>query len=96
MIQSYTSDEIFKYRMLEYLNKSYKLITIMATNGCFALNAVVFVDLYLTLNNPFYPRNKRVIYYYLFTFVVMMVVLVTTIYSFRTDGVYPKIYDDRI
>jgi hypothetical protein len=36
------------------------------------LNCVVIVDLYLTLRNPFYPRNKRIVPYSTIVVVFML------------------------
>ena len=38
----------------------------------YVFNAIIFVDLYLTLKNPFYPREKRTMYYYLLTACAML------------------------
>ena len=45
-------------------------------------NCLINIDLYLTLKNPFYPREKRVLKYYI-------ILIATLVYSVVSE-VYPR------
>ena len=48
----------------------------MSTYLQISCNSLIFLDLYFTLRNPFYPRAKRVSVYYIFlAFVVVFTIL---------------------
>jgi hypothetical protein len=47
-------------------------ITIFALNLSVTLNALVYLDLYLTLKNPFYERKARIKWYWLTTVIMLM------------------------
>jgi len=58
-----------------------------------AANSIIFIDLYLTLKNPFYPREKRVSRYNLFLLVVFIFSAINIIYSIVTAGTNLNLYD---
>ena len=45
-------------------------ITIFALNLSVTLNAIVYLDLYLTLKNPFYDRKARIKWYWLIVIIM--------------------------
>ena len=47
-------------------------ITIFALNLSVTLNALVYLDLYLTLKNPFYERKARIKWYWLTVTIMLM------------------------
>ena len=57
-----------------------------------SLDLIIFLDLYLTLRNPFYPRKKRIISYHFFNLLVMLIVIFVTIYSLTEQGVSIETY----
>lgn len=54
----------------------YLSLTLMMTS-----NFIIYLDLYLTIKNPFFPRDKRVKYYIIFIvfmFLLMLIMLLLT------------------
>ena len=49
------------------------------------LNTSIFVDLYLTLKNPFYPRENRIKYYHLFTFCYSTLIYLDIIFDITSS-----------
>ena len=58
-----------------------------------AANSIIFIDLYLTLKNPFYPREKRVSKYNAFLLVVFVFSAINIIVSIIADGTNLNMYD---
>ena len=58
-----------------------------------AANSIIFMDLYLTLKNPFYPREKRVAKYNIFLMVVFLFSAINIIYSIVAEGTNLNLYD---
>jgi hypothetical protein len=50
---------MIKYKIFETVYYSWKLLTTVSAYLTLAANSLVFIDLYLTIRNPFYPRKKR-------------------------------------
>lgn len=50
---------MIKYKIFETVYYSWKLLTTISAYMTLASNSLVFIDLYLTIRNPFYPRKKR-------------------------------------
>jgi len=48
------------------LLKNFRMFLIVCVQMTFAINSIIFLDLWLTLRNPFYPRGRRAKWYYLF------------------------------
>jgi hypothetical protein len=71
----------------------HKVLVIASTYLQFAANSVILVDLYLTLKNPFYPRNKRVPVYNIFLLLVFIFILTNIIYAFIYDEISLNLYD---
>jgi hypothetical protein len=53
-------DVFDEYTNMVKLKKIWQFLSIIPIYLSLGLNWVVMIDLYLTLNNPFYPRKKRV------------------------------------
>lgn len=58
-----------------------------------AANSIIFIDLYLTLKNPFYPREKRVFSYKIFLLVVFLFSGTNILYSIIYEGTNLNLYD---
>mmetsp|Transcript_20690 Transcript_20690/g.31680 ORF Transcript_20690/g.31680 Transcript_20690/m.31680 type:complete len:125 (+) Transcript_20690:633-1007(+) len=54
------------------LVRNWRTITILSIFIALGTMSIVFFDLYLTLKNPFYPREKRKPYYYTYMFILMV------------------------
>jgi hypothetical protein len=39
------------------------------------INCLIFVDLYLTLRNPFFPRKRRMVFYYLSASIIFTLIV---------------------
>ena len=74
-----------KYLTLRVLIIAWKVIVISVSFLNIACNSILFFDMYLTLKNPFYPRKKRVLYYYIFLTVVLLASLTNIIYSIYSN-----------
>jgi len=46
----------------------------MLTYSTMTLNLFTFIDLYLVMQNPFYPAEKRIKKYYIFSFIIALAV----------------------
>ena len=78
----------FRYQLI-----TWKVLTIITTYMHLAANSIIFIDLYLTLKNPFYPREKRVAKYNIFILVVFIFSAINIIYSIVTAGTNLNLYD---
>lgn len=50
------------------------------------INGALFLDLYLIMRNPFYPRSSRETRYYLIIFVIFLLELALISYQVHTHG----------
>ena len=58
----------------------------------FTVHGLIFLDLYLTIRNPFYPRSRRNRLYKMISINIMMVSVSTLIYSFFGEGTSVDLY----
>lgn len=58
-----------------------------------AYNSMIFIDLWLSLRNPFYPRRKRRKYYNLATITLLIYVFIILITNERKLGTTLNLYD---
>ena len=58
-----------------------------------AADGLILVDLYLTLKNPFYPREKRMLAYDIFLLLVFLTSCIISIYDILTAGTKLNLYD---
>ena len=74
-------DEIFQHMVV-----SWKLITIVTSVLDITINSLIFLDLDLTITNPFYPRSKRVKYYIAIVFFVLLYFTYIFVLSYNGNG----------
>lgn len=79
--------------MFRFFIISWKTIVIVSTYLYIVANSIVFVDLYLTLRNPFYPRKKRVIRYKIFLLLIMGITLGLQLWSILKNQTSINLYD---
>jgi hypothetical protein len=60
---------------------------------CIIVNSCIFIDLYLTIKNPFFPRSKRCRWYATTTIVVCLVFTTILIESISELGTGMTLYD---
>ena len=82
-----------KFNWFRRLLISWKVTTILSTYLGIVVNSIIFIDLFLTLNNPFFPRKKRMIKYRLIVMTVVLAISVTLTYSIINDGTSVNLYD---
>ena len=78
----------WKYKIFKQFIISWKVMVITLTYLHLGANSIIFIDLYLTLRNPFYPRKKRVWKYRLFLsniFVFCLFIMLQSIFSYKTS-----------
>ena len=85
-----SKDSYYYYR---YQLITWKVATIISTYMHLAANSIIFIDLYLTLKNPFYPREKRVSKYNIFLLVVFIFSAINILYSIGNKGTNLNLYD---
>ena len=83
----------FKQESLTILLSSWKFITFTSMYVQITANSIIFYDLYLTLNNPFYPRYKRVKWYFFGFFVLNFTIIASFSNNFINNGSSIKLYD---
>ena len=64
----------------------WKPLVIVAQFLNMSLNTIVFIDLFLTMRNPFYPRKKRNPLYKIFAMFIMVLVATIIVYGRITRG----------
>ena len=74
----------------------FKPLSIFSTYLYFSLNSIVFIDLYLTIRNPFYRRTKRYPLYLSILFMVMSVTTATLVYGTIKYGATVTIYEEKL
>jgi len=72
---------------------SWKITVIVSTYMAITANAIVFVDLYLSLTNPFFPRTKRMLSYYILMGLVTIWTITILINSISDNGTNINLYD---
>ena len=82
-----------RFRIFRFFIISWKTIVIVSTYLYIVANSIVFVDLYLTLRNPFYPRKKRVIRYKIFLLLIMGITLGLQLWSILKNQTSINLYD---
>jgi hypothetical protein len=87
----FTSKSSYLYFRFQLI--TWKDTTMISTYMHLAANSIIFMDLYLTLKNPFYPREKRVTKYNIFLMVVFFFSAINIIYSIETSGTNLNLYD---
>ena len=65
------ADQEMKYFVFRMLIRIWNTISVLSIFLSLIMSSVVFLDLYFTLKNPFYPREKRNPYFILFTLILM-------------------------
>ena len=73
-----------RYTIFKQFIISWKVMVITFTYLHLGANGVIFIDLYLTLRNPFYPRKKRVWKYRIFLLMVLAFSLIIMLDSIFT------------
>ena len=68
----------------------WKLIIIGSTYLCLTANSIAFLDLYLSLKNPFYPRSKRQPMYLSMLAVIMLITSILLYHSLKRYGTSVK------
>ena len=87
----FSSKESYLYYRYQLI--TWKVATIISTYMHLAANSIIFIDLYLTLKNPFYPREKRVSRYNIFLLVVFIFSAINILYSIISQGTNLNLYD---
>ena len=85
-------DIFFSFKTLLIM---WKTICISMTYMQLTANSIIFIDLYLTLKNPFYPRKKRMLAYNLILIVVMIISSSTLLLSIANEGTSLNLYDSK-
>lgn len=80
---------------IKVLIKSHRTLRNLAVNLDLLLNSLVFIDLYLTMKNPFYQREKRKKWFFLIAFLSMMTLLIYDIvhYSSYSGSIVALAFD---
>ena len=82
-----------KYLIFKQFIISWKVMVITFTYLHLGANSVIFIDLYLTLKNPFYPRKKRVWKYRIFLLMILVFALINMLKSIFTYQTSLNLYD---
>ena len=82
-----------KYLIFKQFIISWKVMVITFTYLHLGANSVIFIDLYLTLRNPFYPRKKRVWKYRIFLLMILIFALINMLKSIFTYQTSLNLYD---
>jgi hypothetical protein len=90
-------DEYFtpeeSYAIFKQYIINWKVMVIVLTYLHLCANSILFIDLYLTLKNPFYPRHKRVIKYKIFLFTVFFCSMFNILWSIFRNRTSINLYD---
>lgn len=71
----------------------WKVLFYVGTLLQIGLNSMIYIDLWLTLRNPFYPRRKRNKYYNTAIFAILTYITVILVSNQRTKGTTLDLYD---
>ena len=87
------SDYAIVYGCLKKLIVSWKVLFATLLQLNIVTNGLIYIDLYLTLKNPFYPRSKRAIKYYFILLFVFLMSSSVSYYTYTSKTITLKIYD---
>ena len=76
------SDYSLIYGTLKKFIISWKIIFAVLLQLTIITNGLIYIDLYLTLINPFYPRHKRAPKYYLVLLIVLVMASSISYYTY--------------
>ncbi len=62
------------------------VLKVLFLNINIILNSLVFIDLFLTIRNPFYPRKRRMTSYSFIVIAVIVSTIAWVIWSYNTVG----------
>ena len=74
------------YHCFSTLYYSWKVSVKVSIAMGITANAIIFMDLYLSLSNPFYPRAKRLPKYYLFMGFILIWTLLNSVYGVKAQA----------
>ena len=72
---------------------TWKYITFISMYVQITANSIIFLDLYLTLNNPFHPRHKRVKWYFGMVTILYIAIIATFTKALTQQGTSLELYD---
>ena len=79
--------------VLYLINNLSKMITLVGYSGNVVYTSLIFVDLFLTLRNPFYPRGKRYPVYALLGVSAIVVTIIWLYLSIKDHGSSLTLFD---
>lgn len=81
------------YASLKLLLISWKVCfaTLLIMN--IVTNGLIYIDLYLTLKNPFYPRARRAKKYFMILFCVFISSISVAIFAYKNNTISLNVYD---
>ena len=88
----FTPEDSYRIFVNYIISWKVKVITLTYLHLC--SNSILFIDLFLTLKNPFYPRQKRVIKYKIFLFIVFIFSVSNIWISIRNNNTSINLYDN--
>jgi hypothetical protein len=85
-------ENLYQVFKLGYL--SYRMQAVVFVYLSTMTSSIIFIDLYLTLINPFHPREKRVIFYQVFIFIIGLLVFIDNCSYFIAENIKsPRLFD---
>ena len=81
------------YENLKLLILSWKVIFAILLQLNIVTNGLIYIDLYLTLLNPFYPRARRATCYFTIMIIVLALSSCISIYTYQSNTYTLRIYD---
>jgi hypothetical protein len=75
---------------------SYKIIFATFLLMSIVTNGLMYIDLYLTLRNPFYPRSRRAKKYFFILFIMLVLSLSVSSYTYSTQTFTLLVYDNNL
>lgn len=87
------SDFRITYECLKKLILCWKVLFATLLQLNIVTNGLIYIDLYLTLKNPFYPRSRRAKKYYIIMLSVFLVSSSISYYTYTNNTFTLKVYD---
>jgi hypothetical protein len=81
------------YESLRTLILCWKVMFAVVLQLNIVSNGLIYLDLYLCLRNPFYPRGSRTYKYYVILFLTLMMSSGTSIYTYSHNTFTLEVYD---
>ena len=88
-----TSHPIMIWNKFQSIYISWKVVSYISIYLNLAANSLIFIDLYLTIRNPFYARQRRAKWYTLFFLAILAAITVMTAISINSYGTSLNLYD---